>query len=103
MDSSSFSRKRKRSAKARALKDKKVNNETGQFCQKNLPRSVGSDKDFIGKENLMLASSREHETRLQEHQEKDHLKTSEKPRVNRDKYDSFTNHSALSTRQRRFQ
>ena len=60
MDSSSFSRKRKRSAKARALKHKKVNSETGAFCQKNLPRSAGSDKDFIGEENLMLASPREH-------------------------------------------
>ncbi|KAH1055081.1 hypothetical protein J1N35_033146 [Gossypium stocksii] len=48
----SFSRKRKRSAKGRALKHRKVDNETEPFSQQNLPRSAGSDEDFIGEEIL---------------------------------------------------
>ncbi|XP_022723371.1 uncharacterized protein LOC111280346 isoform X2 [Durio zibethinus] len=106
MESSSFSRKRKGSAKARALKHRKVDNETEPFCHQNLPRSAGSDKDFTGEENFISASPPEHETQLEEHQEEDHWKTSEKPAVNGDKYHSSTNHLAFSkkksARQRRF-
>ncbi|XVF25173.1 hypothetical protein REPUB_Repub13aG0190500 [Reevesia pubescens] len=96
---SSFSKKRRRSAESIALKHKKVDNKIGPFCQHNLSRSADSDKDFMEEENLMLASPREHETQLQEHQEEDHWKTSEKPRVNRDKHHSSTSHSAFSNRQ----
>ncbi|PPR88502.1 hypothetical protein GOBAR_AA32186 [Gossypium barbadense] len=81
----SFSRKRKRSAKCRALKHRKVDNETEPFSQQNLPRSAGSDEDFIGEENSTLASPREHESQLQEQQEEDHSKDSERPGANIDK------------------
>ncbi|XVF74373.1 hypothetical protein PTKIN_Ptkin13bG0105300 [Pterospermum kingtungense] len=106
MDRSSFSWKRKRCAKARALKRRKVDNGTGPFCQQHFPRSAGSDKDFIEEGTLMLSYPRKHETQLQEHQEEYHWKTSEEPGVNGDKYHS-TNHSAYSkmksTRRTRFQ
>ncbi|KAK8294142.1 hypothetical protein V6Z12_D06G236100 [Gossypium hirsutum] len=93
---SSFSRKRKRSAKGRALKHRKVDNETEPFSQQNLPRSAGSDEDFIGEENSTLASPREHESQLQEQQEEDHSKDSERPGANIDKYHSPNNDSAFS-------
>ncbi|KAA3478457.1 B-block binding subunit of TFIIIC [Gossypium australe] len=59
--------------------------------QKNLPRSAGSDEDFIGEENSTLASPREHESQLQEQQEEDHSKDSERPGANIDKYHSPNN------------
>ncbi|KAK8350667.1 hypothetical protein V6Z12_A06G224000 [Gossypium hirsutum] len=92
----SFSRKRKRSAKCRALKHRKVDNETEPFSQQNLPRSAGSDEDFIGEENSTLASPRKHESQLQEQQEEDHSKDSERPGANIDKYHSPNNDSAFS-------
>ncbi|KAB2026646.1 hypothetical protein ES319_D06G235100v1 [Gossypium barbadense] len=64
--------------------------------QQNLPRSAGSDEDFIGEENSTLASPREHESQLQEQQEEDHSKDSERPGANIDKYHSPNNDSAFS-------
>lgn len=69
MYSSSFSRKRKRSAKARALKHRKVDNDTRQFCQQHFSISAGSAKDFIEEKTLMLSSPREHEEVLRSRQE----------------------------------
>ncbi|KAL4310551.1 hypothetical protein GQ457_01G047440 [Hibiscus cannabinus] len=103
---SSFSQKRKRSAKARVLKRRKVGNETGLFSQQNLPGSAGNDKDFAGEENKMLASPQERESQLQG-QEEDQWKGSERSGVNGDKYHSSTDHSAFSklnlVRTKRFQ
>lgn len=85
------------------MKHRKVDNETEPFSQQNLPRSAGSDEDH---ENFMLASPREHESQLQEQQEEDHSKYSERPGANIDKYHSPTNDSAFSklksAHQRRF-
>nr|KJB68239.1 hypothetical protein B456_010G233800 [Gossypium raimondii] len=64
--------------------------------QQNLPRSAGSDEDFIGEENSTLAFPREHESQLQEQQEEDHSKDSERPGANIDKYHSPNNDSAFS-------
>ncbi|KAG4196765.1 hypothetical protein ERO13_A06G192400v2 [Gossypium hirsutum] len=64
--------------------------------QQNLPRSAGSDEDFIGEENSTLASPRKHESQLQEQQEEDHSKDSERPGANIDKYHSPNNDSAFS-------
>lgn len=78
------------------MKHRKVDNETEPFSQQNLPRSAGSDEDFIGEENSTLASPREHESQLQEQQEEDHSKDSERPGANIDKYHSPNNDSAFS-------